>query len=135
MIRLLAPAKVNLTLRVLGKRPDGYHDIESLVQKVSLYDKISIRQTPEPGIQLQCSDPAIPSGPANLVYQAAQLVMEATGTTDRGISIELEKRIPHGAGLGGGSSDAATTIMGLNSLLELGDAAGEAGRDRSRDRL
>lgn len=119
MIRLLAPAKVNLTLRVLGKRPDGYHDIESLVQKVSLYDRISIRESPEPGIRLDCSDPGIPSDPTNLVYQAAQTVLEATGTTDRGISIELEKQIPHGAGLGGGSSDAATTIMGLNSLLNL----------------
>jgi 4-diphosphocytidyl-2-C-methyl-D-erythritol kinase len=119
MIRLLAPAKVNLTLRILGKREDGYHDIESLVQKITLYDQISIRETPEPGIQLTCSDPTIPSGPTNLVYKAAQAVMEATGRTEKGVFIELEKRIPHGAGLGGGSSDAASTIMGLNSLWDL----------------
>ncbi|MDF1536251.1 MAG: 4-(cytidine 5'-diphospho)-2-C-methyl-D-erythritol kinase [bacterium] len=136
MIRLLAPAKVNLTLKVLGKRPDGYHDIESLVQKVSLYDRITIREVSDPGIHVTCSDPTVPSGPGNLVYQAAQLIMEATRTAGKGISIDLEKRIPHGAGLGGGSSDAAAVIMGLNtlwnlslSLMEMEEVAARIGSD------
>ncbi len=119
MIRLLAPAKVNLTLEVLGKRPDGYHNIESLVQKISLYDRITIREVPESGVHLTCSDPDVGSGPDNLVYQAARLFMDATGRSGSGVAIDLKKQIPHGAGLGGGSSDAASVIMGLNSLWNL----------------
>ena len=119
MIRLLAPAKVNLTLRVLGRREDGYHEIESLVQKISLYDGITLSERDEPGIHLTCSDPSLPTGPDNLAYLAAQLIMEDSQTREKGISIHLDKAIPHGAGLGGGSSDAASVLMGLNTLWKL----------------
>lgn len=119
MIRLLAPAKVNLTLRVLGRRTDGYHDIESLVQKISIYDRITLSDRDEPGIHLTCSDPSLSTGPDNLAHLAAQLLMEGSPTREKGISIHLDKTIPHGAGLGGGSSDAASVLMGLNTLWKL----------------
>jgi len=119
LIRLLAPAKVNLTLRVLRRREDGYHDIESLVQKISIYDRITIWESDEPGIHLTCSDPSLPTGPDNLAYQSAQLIMEFSRIKEKGISIHLEKTIPHGSGLGGGSSDAASILMGLNALWKL----------------
>ena len=119
MIRVLAPAKVNLALKILCRREDGYHDIESLVQKISIYDRITIDQEHEPGIHLTCSDPSLPAGPENLAHRAAQLLMDRSDIQDRGISIRLDKAIPHGAGLGGGSSDAAAVLMGLNTLLKL----------------
>jgi 4-diphosphocytidyl-2-C-methyl-D-erythritol kinase len=119
VIRLLAPAKVNLTLRVLGRREDGYHDIESLVQKISIYDRITISERDKPGIHLTCSDPSLPTGSDNLAYQSAQLIMKISRIQVKGISIHLEKTIPHGAGLGGGSSDAAAILMGLNTLWKL----------------
>jgi 4-diphosphocytidyl-2-C-methyl-D-erythritol kinase len=119
VIRLLAPAKVNLTLRVLGRRTDGYHDIESLVQKISIYDRITLSDRDEPGIHLTCSDPSLSTGPDNLAHLAAQLIMEGSPTQEKGISIHLDKTIPHGAGLGGGSSDAASVLMGLNTLWKL----------------
>jgi 4-diphosphocytidyl-2-C-methyl-D-erythritol kinase len=119
MIRLLAPAKVNLTLKILRKREDGYHDIESLVQKISIYDRITIAEADEPGIHLACTDPSLPVGPDNLAFRAAQLLLRKYRLQDMGVSIHLEKSIPHGAGLGGGSSDAAAVLMGINSLLKL----------------
>ena len=119
MIRVLAPGKVNLTLRVLRKREDGYHDIKSLVQKVSIYDRITIAEADEPGIHLACTDPSLPVGPDNLAFRAAQLILRKYGLQEKGVSIHLEKSIPHGAGLGGGSSDAAAVLMGINSLLKL----------------
>jgi 4-diphosphocytidyl-2-C-methyl-D-erythritol kinase len=119
VIRILAPAKVNLTLRVLRRREDGYHEIESLVQKISFYDRITLKEREEPGIHLTCSDPSLPDGPENLAYRAAQLVLESSSNRAKGIAIHLEKDIPHGAGLGGGSSDAAAVMMGLNTLWNL----------------
>jgi 4-diphosphocytidyl-2-C-methyl-D-erythritol kinase len=119
VIRILAPAKVNLTLRVLGRREDGYHDIESLVQKISLYDRITIEDRTEPGILLTCTDPSLPTGHDNLAHRAAVLIAERSGIRDKGIAIHLEKGIPHGAGLGGGSSDAASVLMGMNSCFKL----------------
>jgi 4-diphosphocytidyl-2-C-methyl-D-erythritol kinase len=125
MIRVLAPAKVNLTLRVLRKRVDGYHDIESLVQKISIYDRVTIAEADEPGIHLACTDPSLPVGPDNLAFRAAQLILRKYGRQDKGVSIHLEKAIPHGAGLGGGSSDAAAVLMGINSLLKLSGTRGD----------
>ncbi len=119
MIRLLTPAKVNLNLRVLGLRADGYHEIESMVQKISLYDKITLVEEDRPRIRVDCVTPGIPSGPANLAHKAAALLLDASGLKEKGVSIHLEKHIPHGAGLGGGSSDAAAVLLGLNDLFDL----------------
>lgn len=118
MISILAPAKVNLTLRILAKRPDGYHEIESLVQKVGLYDRITLSENPGGGIELSCSDSDLPTGPENIAYRAAEIFRETMDVTT-GIGIHLEKKIPHGGGLGGGSSDAAAVLMGLSLLWDL----------------
>jgi 4-diphosphocytidyl-2-C-methyl-D-erythritol kinase len=117
MISVLAPAKVNLTLRVLSKRPDGYHEIQSLVQKIGLYDRITLAENPKVGIQFTCSDPALPTDSKNLAYRAAEIFQKKM-KFDRGVRIHLEKKIPYGAGLGGGSSDAAAVLLGLPLLWD-----------------
>src|SRR5436190_148220 len=114
-IQLLAPAKVNLSLRVLCRRPDGFHDIETFLSPISIYDELKIERAGK-GIEFQCNDPTVPQGEANLVVRAAQAFFGATGTD--GASIYLTKKIPHGAGLGGGSSDAASTLLALDRLFE-----------------
>lgn len=119
MIRVLAPAKVNLTLKIIGRREDGYHDIESLVQKISIFDRITLSEKDEPGIHLTCSDSTLPTNTENLAHRAALLIMESSRIQEKGLSIHLDKAIPHGAGLGGGSSDAAAVLMGLNMLWKL----------------
>jgi len=117
MIVLRAPAKINLSLRVMGRRPDGYHELESVFQMVGLYDHVTIRPRRQ-GIAVSVEGADLPVGPGNLVYDAAiALAREAGGS--RGASIHLTKRIPLGAGLGGGSSDAATVLIGLNRLWRL----------------
>jgi len=117
MIELLAPAKINLTLRVLGKRPDGFHELESLVSPISLFDRITLGHSETPGIAFTCDDPTLPTGDDNLAVRAARLFCESCGFQPN-ISIDLAKQIPHGAGLGGGSSDAASVLLGLNELFE-----------------
>ncbi len=136
MIRLLAPAKLNLTLQVLGKRPDGYHSIESLVQKVDFYDRIMLESSSDGKITLRCSDPTLPTDSGNIVQRAAELLRKSAGIPGRGVRIHLDKRIPHGAGLGGGSSDAAAVLLGLDHLWQLSldrdillDIAGQLGSD------
>lgn len=115
---LRAPAKINLCLRIVGKRPDGYHDLETVVQAVSLHDTLEIAIEGS-GLRLQVDDPAIPAGPENLVWRAAErLLAEVAGPP--GLRMRLAKRIPSGAGLGGGSSDAAAALFGLDRLLRLG---------------
>jgi 4-diphosphocytidyl-2-C-methyl-D-erythritol kinase len=114
-ITLKAPAKINLYLRVLGKRSDNYHEIESLMQAIDLCDDISLEKADT--IELACSDPAIPSDYRNLAFRAAQLLRDRFGVP--GVKIGLTKRIPSGAGLGGGSSDAAFVIRGLCTLYDL----------------
>ena len=116
MITLKAYAKVNLTLEVLGPRDDGYHDIVSIIQTIDLADTVSIE--PSESLTLECNHPGLES-PDNLVMRAASLLAEATGTRD-GARILLSKGIPVAAGLGGGSSDAAAALTGLNSLWGLG---------------
>ncbi|MEW6657519.1 MAG: 4-(cytidine 5'-diphospho)-2-C-methyl-D-erythritol kinase [Thermodesulfobacteriota bacterium] len=113
-LQVLCPAKVNLYLRVLGRRADGYHDLLSIMQPLSLADELLISPAP-PGIFLDCDQPEIPLGPGNLVWQAALAFQRAT---DRkvGAHFALKKRIPTAAGLGGGSSDAAATLLALNTL-------------------
>jgi 4-diphosphocytidyl-2-C-methyl-D-erythritol kinase len=114
-----APAKVNLYLEVLGKRPDGYHEIASLMVAVSRYDTLEFRDDASGQIVLDCDHPGLSTGPDNLVCRAAELLRERTGCR-RGARVRLVKRIPLAAGLAGGSSDAAATLAGLNRLWRLG---------------
>jgi len=115
-----APAKINLYLRVLGKRPDGYHDIDSLFQAVSLFDRLRCRKRPgNPGVTLRITNGVdLPTGPDNLVCRAYETMRKQSGLID-GLEIELEKNIPVAAGLGGGSSDGAATILACNLLFGL----------------
>ena len=115
-IRLLSPAKVNLFLRVLGKRPDGYHEIQSLAQPVSLFDEIAVSVEPGRGVGLSASGRAVPGGGENLAVAAAAAYLEAAAVEKR-VSVEIRKKIPLGAGLGGGSSNAAAALVGMNRLL------------------
>jgi len=115
MLKYLAPAKVNLVLEVLGKRDDGYHEIRSLVQTINLCDVLSFE--PADRISLECTEPNLQTSD-NLVVQAAELLKKTSGC-EKGVRIKLEKRIPWAAGLGGGSSDGAATLLALNKLWEL----------------
>lgn len=117
-VTVLAPAKINLFLQVLGKRPDGYHEIHSLMQTINFYDTLRVT-TAESGISLTCDDLTLPSGPSNLAWRAARLLLDRS-KLDSGVSIDLQKRIPTGAGLGGGSSDAAAVMKAINELHDLG---------------
>lgn len=112
-----APAKLNLTLEIVAKRPDGYHAIESLMLPVDLCDELEFERT-DGELALTCDAPGIPTDGRNLVMKAAEALRRRTGTR-RGAAIQLKKTIPHEAGLGGGSSDAATTLFVLNELWEL----------------
>jgi len=116
-VQLSAPAKINLTLEVRGKRPDGFHEIETLMAPVSLADKLTIEPAGAAGVNFTCDDSSLPVGDDNLVVRAAKIFFERT-KIDAGVTIHLEKHVPHGAGLGGGSSDAATTLTGLNTLFD-----------------
>jgi 4-diphosphocytidyl-2-C-methyl-D-erythritol kinase len=124
-MQLWAPAKINLSFEIKGRRPDGFHEIETLMTPISLADRLVIEVSDGPGeILFSCDDPSLPRGDDNLVVRAAKLFRERT-RNDTGVKISLEKNIPHGAGLGGGSSDAASTLMGLNELFESGLAQEE----------
>jgi len=115
-IALNAFAKINLGLRILGKRPDGYHEIRTLYQTVELHDHLQVALVPGPdGVDVECEDSAVPSGRRNLVYQACQLWKRARGLKG-GIEVRLNKQIPTGSGLGGASSDAAAALLGLERL-------------------
>src|SRR5215470_15349993 len=117
-MQVIAPAKINLSLRVLGRRSDGFHEIETLIAPISLCDEIKIvHRSGKQGIAFRCDDPSVPNDEGNLVVRAANVFFEETRISS-GVSIELKKRIPHGAGLGGGSSDAASTLLALNELFE-----------------
>ena len=114
-LELTAPAKVNLSLTVLGRRPDGYHDLVSLFQPLELADRIVIETTTRPELELACPDSDLPTGDGNLVHRAATAFYRASGVRP-GHRITVYKNIPTAAGLGGGSSDAAKTLIGLNDL-------------------
>lgn len=120
-MQLFAPAKINLSFEIKGRRADGFHEIETLMTPISLSDRLTIETAADgvSGIDFTCDDPLLPTGEDNLVVRAAKLFREAT-KTNTGIKIALEKKIPHGAGLGGGSSDAASTLLGLNELFRAG---------------
>ncbi len=116
-VTILAPAKINLFLQILGKRPDGFHEIYSLMQAIDLYDSVTVSKTTS-GITLTCSESHIPADSTNLTWRAAKLMFDKTGISG-GVDINLIKRIPVGAGLGGGSSDAAAVMKAFNQLFEL----------------
>ena len=118
-ITVFAPAKVNVILRILDRRPDGFHNLWSVMQAVVLDDEVQIRlRADRQDIQLRCDATDLAADQSNLVYRAAAAVL-ARAQQSVGLDIGLRKRIPMGAGLGGGSSDAAATIIGLNCLLQL----------------
>jgi 4-diphosphocytidyl-2-C-methyl-D-erythritol kinase len=117
-MQVLAPAKINLFLKILGRRDDGFHEIETLIAPISLCDEIQIdKEDAKEGIEFRCHDTSVPQGDDNLAVRAARAFFAATKFKPA-ISIELKKKIPHGAGLGGGSSDAATTLLSLNELFK-----------------
>jgi len=115
-MQVLAPAKINLSLKILGRRSDGFHEIETLITPISLYDKVDIEKQSR-WIDFSCDDPTVPSGDENLVVRVAKAFFEKTKISG-GVGIKLHKKIPHGAGLGGGSSDAAATLRALNQLFK-----------------
>ncbi len=115
-LTLQTSAKVNLVLEVLGKRGDGYHELSTVLQAVDLFDRLVLEE--DEALTLRTSDPALPTDEANLVVKAARLLMGAAAVR-RGARLTLEKRIPVAAGLGGGSSDAAAALWGLNQLWGL----------------
>ena len=129
-----APGKINLSLLVAGKRPDGYHELETIMAKINWFDEILIEERKKSGIELICKGPyEVPAGEDNLVYKAVKLILETARrkAEDRrqktesreqrtGLKITLTKNIPAGTGLGSGSSDAAGTLMGINRFLKLG---------------
>jgi len=118
-LKLTAPAKVNYRLDVLRKRADGYHDLRMIMQRIDLCDAVTITVTDAPGIRVTCGRAGVPDGPGNIAWRAADLLLHSSGTT-AGIEIAITKRIPVAAGLGGGSSDGAAVLMGMNEILGLG---------------
>jgi 4-diphosphocytidyl-2-C-methyl-D-erythritol kinase len=118
-LTLLAPAKINLCLSVLGKRPDGYHEVEMLMQAVGLFDRVTVRLIAGGGVTMSCEASGVPSGADNIAVRAARKILEHAGSS-QGMAITLEKNIPVAAGLGGGSSDAAAVLVACNVLLGLG---------------
>jgi 4-diphosphocytidyl-2-C-methyl-D-erythritol kinase len=119
-LRILAPAKVNLSLLVAGKRPDGYHELETIMAKIDYCDEILLEQGTKPGIELVCTGLYhVPDGPDNLVWKACQLLTDKVGKQFP-IKVTLTKNIPAGTGLGSGSSDAAATLMGFNRFARFG---------------
>lgn len=117
-LTLSAPAKINYLLDVIGKRPDGYHELRMIMQRVNLCDTITITLTSSPGITVTSNSASAPGGPENIAWKAAQALLDHAGSGS-GVTIDITKQIPVAAGLGGGSSDAASVLMGLNTLLQL----------------
>jgi 4-diphosphocytidyl-2-C-methyl-D-erythritol kinase len=139
MIQIIAPAKINLFLQVTGKRPDGYHELFTLMCPLGLADRIRLDPT-GPAIRVTCTDPAVPADATNTAHRAAEIFIRTLKKSRRspltGIKITIDKQIPVGAGLGGGSSDAAAVFRGLNRLLghpfqlaELMEMGSEVGAD------
>jgi 4-diphosphocytidyl-2-C-methyl-D-erythritol kinase len=117
-MQVFAPAKINLSLKILGRRDDGFHEVETFIVPISLWDEIKIdKKDAKEGIEFCCDDASVPQGDDNLAVRAAKTFLEAAKVKS-GVAIELKKKIPHGAGLGGGSSDAATTLLALNELFK-----------------
>ncbi len=123
-LRLRANAKINLFLEVLDRRTDGYHNIETVFQSIDLHDVIILRENTPGTIEIKCDHPQVPLDSSNLVYRAAELLLNESGKRC-GVQIEIIKNIPVGAGLAGGSTDAAATLVGLSELWKLGYNVGE----------
>jgi 4-diphosphocytidyl-2-C-methyl-D-erythritol kinase len=117
-LHLESPAKVNLRLEILKKREDGYHELRTILQKINLHDLLHFSLKKERGMSIKTNHPNLPVGKRNLVYQAVQSILKKS-VYKGGVLIEIEKRIPLGAGLGGGSSNAATTLKAMNQLLKI----------------
>lgn len=126
-VQVWAPAKVNLFLEVLGRRPDGYHELATLMITVGLFDTLELREAVAGDVSLSCDTPGLSTGPDNLVVRAAAL-LRSRYEVRQGVAMHLHKRIPMQAGLAGGSSDAAATLAGLNALWRLGLDAGTLAR-------
>ena len=122
-ITVTAPAKVNLHLEVLGLRSDGFHELAMVMQSIDLADRLHFTTTADAQLTLACDDPSLSVAADNLVLRAAELLRDRSGFSELGASIRLEKRIPIGAGLAGGSSDGAAALVGLNALWGLGHSA------------
>ncbi len=118
MITLNAHAKINLSLDVLNKRDDGYHNLKMIMQTLQLHDIITIQEI-ESGIEIECEAPYVPTNNSNIAYKAAERVIQKYGLSV-GVRIKIEKRIPVAAGLAGGSTDAAAVLKGINELFGLG---------------
>lgn len=116
MVKAQAPAKINLTLDILGKRADGYHNVSTIMQAVSLYDKITVEKTDGNEITVSCNKPEIPCDRTNIVYKAAAKFFDYNKIDERAVHIDINKIIPSQAGLAGGSTDGAATILALNRL-------------------
>ncbi|MEY3768932.1 MAG: hypothetical protein RLZZ11_2002 [Cyanobacteriota bacterium] len=120
-----APAKINLHLEVLGLRPDGFHELAMVMQTLDLADQLSLRPTADGSIQLRCNRSDLPTDGNNLIVKAAELLRARIGLPELGAAIELDKRIPIGAGLAGGSSNGAAALVGLNALWGCGFSQGQ----------
>lgn len=118
-LNIKAPAKVNYLLDVIRRRPDGYHELRMIMQRINLCDDITITLTNSPDITVTCGKDGVPDGPDNIAWKAARIMLDLS-KTGQGATIEIVKNIPVAAGLGGGSSDAAAVLMGLNELLKTG---------------
>jgi 4-diphosphocytidyl-2-C-methyl-D-erythritol kinase len=130
-----SPCKVNLLLNILGKRPDGFHELETVMHPIGLCDRLEFTLGPR-RVHLTCSEPTLPVDASNLVHRAATLFLRQAQIEDRGVRIHLDKRIPMAAGLGGGSGNAAATLLALNQLFgqplssaQLTSAAASLGSD------
>lgn len=119
-MKLKAYAKINLTLDVTGKREDGFHTLDTVMQSVSLWDDVELTKTEKPGVFLLCSESYLPVDLKNTAYRAAQEFFHRCGLEGEGVAITLEKRIPSRAGMGGGSADAAAVLRGLNEMYGAG---------------
>lgn len=119
-VSVYTPAKINIDLYVTGKRNDGYHLLRTIMRKVPVYDRVNVYKTEEKGIFLSCNVPSIPCNEKNLAYKAAMKYLSLFPGSFDGISIELHKGIPHGAGMGGGSADCAAVLLALDMLFNNG---------------
>src|SRR4051812_43359965 len=122
-VELNSPCKVNLILNILARRPDGFHELETVMQPVPIFDQLRF-ETGGSGIQMTCNHPELPTDSGNLVVRAAEAFRAAARVQD-GVRIHLDKRIPLAAGLGGGSGNAAITLLGLNELFSSPLTSGE----------